>query len=203
MRGAGDRDAAIAVLRLAIEKQPDALPPHLEIVPLLLDAGDLAGARAEADRALELDPRMAPMYALRGQAKWMSGDAEGAEADLARAAAEGARVPWAEVSLGKILREKGREEEAKGHFRNAIKWAPESRGGGGEGAAGRVKVAAGRGVRTSGTAPEVADELRRGRKTPGRLPCRPPCASSRSVPPRSRASGAPSCGRVRDPRRRR
>ena len=123
---AGDRDAAIAVLRQAIEKHPDALPPHLEIVPLLLDAGDAAGAITEADRALELDARMAPMYALRGQAKWMSGDAAGAEADLARAAAEGARVPWAEVSLGKILRESGREEEAKAHFRNAIEWAPES-----------------------------------------------------------------------------
>jgi spermidine synthase len=125
-REAGARDEAIALLKSAIEKRPDALQAHLELVPLLLDAGDVAGAQAEADRVLALDDRMPEMYAVRGRIKAMSGDAGGAEADLLQASGRGARLPWAEVMLGKLLREKGREDEARAHFRNAIEWAPDS-----------------------------------------------------------------------------
>ncbi|MFN8178407.1 MAG: fused MFS/spermidine synthase [bacterium] len=123
---AGERDEAVALLRKAIEMRPDGVRAHLEIVPLLLEAKDVAGARAEIERAIEVDPRMPETYAVRGRIKAIGGDAAGAEADLTRAIQGGASIPWAELLLGKLLKERGRTDEARAHWRAAIDLAPDS-----------------------------------------------------------------------------
>jgi tetratricopeptide (TPR) repeat protein len=65
-------------------ERPQTANCHLQLAAALVELGDLAGALAEAERALPLH-RAEPSFTARGAIKRLSGDMQGALADLSRA----------------------------------------------------------------------------------------------------------------------
>ncbi len=124
-RTRGRAAEAAELCRSALELDPAHPRAHRELAPLLYQLGEAGEARRIVDRAIELDPRYAGSYAIRGRLKADGGDLSGAEADLRRAADEGAAPPWAEALLAEILESTGRGEDALAHYRAALDLDPE------------------------------------------------------------------------------
>jgi tetratricopeptide (TPR) repeat protein len=68
-----------------------------------LAAGDLEGALADASRAVELDPLLAPAWLLRGSIRVRQGDRDGATADLEQFLRLAPEHPQAERTRQKLI----------------------------------------------------------------------------------------------------
>jgi TolB-like protein/Flp pilus assembly protein TadD len=87
--------------------------------------GDVDRARADIDRALELQPELPDGLVARAQyATYISLDPAGALTDLSRALAVAPNDPWAHAAMGFTLRRLGRVDEALEHFLQAAALAP-------------------------------------------------------------------------------
>jgi tetratricopeptide (TPR) repeat protein len=85
----------------------------------------LVKAQAAARRALELDPRLAHGYAVRGLTRlWLDGDVAGAETDIRRAISLNASFALAHQYLSTVLVVSGRREEAILSAHRAIQLDP-------------------------------------------------------------------------------
>ncbi|HEU4629554.1 MAG TPA: tetratricopeptide repeat protein, partial [Gemmatimonadaceae bacterium] len=85
---AGEGDPR-ALLRRALETNPDYPPAHALLARLALDLEDHATARAEAERALTVDPAEAEALAVLAATHHFGGDAAGFDAVRRRAEAQG------------------------------------------------------------------------------------------------------------------
>ena len=88
---------ALALLRRALVTAPGSAPLHKNAGLALFQLDSLRPARAEADRALALDPTFAPALGLRARVRLRAGDVRGALAD--REAFRAARPDSAEAAL--------------------------------------------------------------------------------------------------------
>jgi tetratricopeptide (TPR) repeat protein len=87
-------------------------------------AGDLDGAIADFNRAIELDPKDDAPYYNRAQAKWLKKDAAGAIADYTRAIELGSTNPAAYNNRGNARAEKNDRDGAIADYTRAIELNP-------------------------------------------------------------------------------
>ena len=87
--------------------------------------GDLNGAIADFDRAIELNPKDDAPYYNRAQAKWLKKDAAGAIADYTRAIELGSTNPAAYNNRGNARAEKNDRDDAIADYTRAIELKPD------------------------------------------------------------------------------
>lgn len=120
---------ALADLDYLIGLQPWAPMHHLNKGALLLGQGDAAGAEAAvaaAEKVLELSPGHADALALRGQARFLAGDAASARADYEQAVAAAPERVEIRAMLAQILRRQEAFEEARATADAALALDPKS-----------------------------------------------------------------------------
>ena len=78
----GEHTRAVEAFRGSLAQNPDGSAVRHNLATALLDSGDLAGAVAEAGKALEQSPTDASLYNLRGRALAMQGQFTDALVDL-------------------------------------------------------------------------------------------------------------------------
>jgi arylsulfatase A-like enzyme/Tfp pilus assembly protein PilF len=121
----GNVDRAVTLFRRALEAHPEDPVAHLHLAGALArksSTDPTAGpaARAEFDRALQLNPRLADAYL--GYVSFLYGQGEvGAAAALfRRARAEGVRDPDLETEIGLLSLTRGDLDGARAAFENAV-----------------------------------------------------------------------------------
>jgi len=88
-----------------------------------LMTGDLEGAIATLEKALELAPKNGPAQRLLARARYRQGDLEGAEALLAEATAERPRDALAKLALAETQAAQGKAEDALALYREVQQYA--------------------------------------------------------------------------------
>jgi tetratricopeptide (TPR) repeat protein len=91
----------------------------------LLQQGDIAGARQRIDPIVRAFPERVEATHLLGLVQRAAGDLESARASLARAVALGGGAPEIRNTLGNLLEDMGRLDEADAEFDAATRQAPE------------------------------------------------------------------------------
>jgi Flp pilus assembly protein TadD len=91
---------------------------------LLLKEGDVNGALADLDRALQNDPHYVMAYTNRGIARAGMGDSQGAMADFTQAIKMDSRQPEAYVNRGLLQLHQGKKIEAERDFARSIALKP-------------------------------------------------------------------------------
>jgi tetratricopeptide (TPR) repeat protein len=100
--------------------------PHYERAKTLVEANDRAGALAELNEALAVQPTLFQAYLLRGEVRQQEGELEAALADFTRAieqvppTARHAEGAVAHLERGKCLAKAGRAAEAEQDFKQAL-----------------------------------------------------------------------------------
>jgi tetratricopeptide (TPR) repeat protein len=87
--------------------------------------GDLDGAMADFDRAIEIDPKEDAPYFNRAQAKWQKNDTDGAIADYTRAIELGSTNPAAYNNRGNARSENNDPDGAIADYTRAIELKPD------------------------------------------------------------------------------
>ncbi|MFH1038590.1 MAG: tetratricopeptide repeat protein [PVC group bacterium] len=119
-------DAEKELQKVAAQGPDDARAPAA-LGEIFLGRGDLAAARAAADRALKIDPANYQALVIRGQVYLQEGDPPSAERyfkDALRVNPEGALALY---GMGIILFQRKEYQEAESHFRNAVRQVPQFR----------------------------------------------------------------------------
>jgi tetratricopeptide (TPR) repeat protein len=111
---------------------PSASPPNEESVADLVNGGiekgkkgDLNGAIADFNRAIELDPKDDAAYYNLAQAKWLKKDATGAITDYSRAIELGSTNPAAYNNRGNARAENNDRDGAIADYTRAIELKPD------------------------------------------------------------------------------
>jgi len=99
---------------------PDTARPHINMGVFAADRGDMEGASAEFDRAIDLEPRNPEALYNRGRLRLERGDIAGAEADLQTSVAIDPTVPRARISLAVALTRRGSLRAAEEELRAAL-----------------------------------------------------------------------------------
>jgi len=121
----GNVDRAVALFRRVLEIHPGDDVAHFELAQGLArkaSTDPTAGpeARAEYDRALELNPRLADAYLAYVSFLYDRGEVAAAAALFRRARAEGVRDPNLETEIGLLALARGDLDGAHAAFENAI-----------------------------------------------------------------------------------
>jgi tetratricopeptide (TPR) repeat protein len=106
-------DDGLALLRRETELQPNAVYPHLEIAFELLRRSDHEGARAAAERAVVLAPRLFAAHNALGRALVELGEVERGIAELEEASRLAPDSPEMHFSLARAYAKAGRKDEAE------------------------------------------------------------------------------------------
>jgi tetratricopeptide (TPR) repeat protein len=116
-------------LLLDTERRSDAelAATHLSRAAALADAGNLQGAKAELVRAAYLDPHAPRVHVLLARSQWRRGDREKAVGEL-RMSLWCRDDPTVRLELAVLLREIGRESEARAEARRVLEIDPASEG---------------------------------------------------------------------------
>ena len=123
--GAGDVEIAEARLALALEYNPRFTEAWVNMGLVKLRGHDFAGARADFDRAHELNPDLpAPMHAL-GILEEVLGQPRKAEARYADALAIDPGFAASRANLGRLLFARGAIDDAREQFLRLTQVAPE------------------------------------------------------------------------------
>src|SRR5207253_7691743 len=137
----GRKAEALSSYRDAAAVDPGSVTARIGVVRVLGDQGDLAGARAELDAALERAPTNLFLLLSRGNLAARAGDKKAALADYERAVhLKSTNVP-ALYQYGLALLEDGQVAEAARTFDRLVELAP----GSPTGHHGRARVAAAQG----------------------------------------------------------
>ena len=118
----GNHNAARSNAQAALRADPASVEGHLLLARAYLRLGEGGPALAELTRARELGARVAGLYHLLGEARLLSGDAEGALADAARAGP--AHVADAARVRARALVAQGRRGEALALLDALVRDAP-------------------------------------------------------------------------------
>jgi tetratricopeptide (TPR) repeat protein len=116
-------------LLLDTERRSDAelAATHLNRAASLADAGNLQGAEAELVRAAYLDPHAPRVHVLLARSQWRRGDREKAVGEL-RMSLWCRDDPTVRLELAVLLREIGRESEARAEARRVLETDPANEG---------------------------------------------------------------------------
>jgi tetratricopeptide (TPR) repeat protein len=118
----GDSERAIRLLRELIEDSPRRPTAHHHLGRLLLPT-DPAGARPPLEEAARLRPNLFPAWLLLAEARWGSGDREGAVAAARRALALDPRSTRAYLDLATYLTGLERHTEARRYLVHGVEHA--------------------------------------------------------------------------------
>lgn len=107
-----------------LAKNQDAWIAHNNLAPILLEQGDLAGARFHADAALKLRPGYGPACNTLGRIDEAQGRIPQAMEDFRRAVEWREPLPAAHLNLANLLAQADRLAEAEAEYRAAVKAGP-------------------------------------------------------------------------------
>lgn len=110
-----DRPAAVAAFDRALALGVDGLAVHYNFGNLLLDAGDVARAQGEVDRALASAPESAFALTAAGRVALMQGRVPESLVLLERALAQDSQLKETHLLLAQALQQAGRAEEGERH----------------------------------------------------------------------------------------
>jgi superkiller protein 3 len=108
----GEMEAGETAFRSALDLDPNHLKSRLNLTRLLLEEGRYRNALAEAEEAVETNPRSGEAHRLLGRAHHNLGDGPAAESAYREALALDRDDVWALNNLGLLLIERERFEEA-------------------------------------------------------------------------------------------
>jgi thioredoxin-like negative regulator of GroEL len=132
MLGTGDINAAIVMLRKAINQTPNAVPLRIMLTKAYLAARRGTDAASEAQRALTLNPNAdraneLELTRLLAQAFALNGDTTAARATYDQVIAAQPQAQWARVALANLLLEQNRRDEAETLYRAVRQSDPSNR----------------------------------------------------------------------------
>ena len=119
-----DAQASARELRRATKLSPGFPAAHRELASTLFVLGDRAGARAELDRTLSLDPADGEAIGLRGLLEELAGDRAAAKADDRRALTLRPDLAQPRVNLGWMAEEDHELAAARDWYESATRAAP-------------------------------------------------------------------------------
>jgi tetratricopeptide (TPR) repeat protein len=139
-RDADEADGLVAAIdRLNRRSGSDTADLLMARAAATIESGNYPVSLALLDKIVALRPQWAEGWSKRATARYLSGDAEGAMADIARTLERDPRHLGALAELGMILEDSGRQDDALRAYERALAIAPQWRPIGE--AAARVKAA--------------------------------------------------------------
>lgn len=120
----GDLRAARVTLLNAVKADPQSHAALIEQAEVSLALFDAASAQAALERAMAVGVPKPQIAHLLGQAFWMQGDLDDAEAVLTETGIPGANRAYASRILGRVQMDKGDTASALASFDEAIRLAP-------------------------------------------------------------------------------
>lgn len=108
LQGAGDAEQALTVMEAMRETLPDSAAVHLALAQIKMANNDLAGARASADEALQLDPDSTQTLLLNAQLMTAAGEPDEAFAAIDKALAANSGKLMLRLGYARLLVEAGR-----------------------------------------------------------------------------------------------
>ncbi len=121
----GRADEALPALERVLEAHPDHATARFLRGVAQLQLGDLTGARDDLMRAVELDPTDSAAPGVLARVQHELGDEAAAIASLEIALSRGDDHPWTLASLGHLLLDAGRWDEAYDAFQRALASDPD------------------------------------------------------------------------------
>ena len=121
--GDGQLDKGQAIID-RLFRHEDSAEAHLLMASILLLADDAQGALKEAQRAIELNPKLPAVQAWYGRVLMRLGDTEKAKVAFKNELASNANDFEANLYLGVLLRQDKQLDEALGHLQRAIQLRP-------------------------------------------------------------------------------
>ncbi|HET7288730.1 MAG TPA: tetratricopeptide repeat protein [Pyrinomonadaceae bacterium] len=121
--GDGQLDKGQAIID-RLFRHEDSAEAHLLMASILLLADDAQGALKEAQRAIELNPKLAAVQAWYGRVLMRLGDTEKAKVAFRNELASNANDFEANLYLGVLLRQDKQLDEALTHLQRAIQLRP-------------------------------------------------------------------------------
>lgn len=100
LRAAGQNELALRALEDLIVMAPQAAAVYYERATLRLQLKDVAGARADVDKVLALDPKWLEARTFRGRLRLDAGDYEGALEDLDKNGGPETVESWGQAMIG-------------------------------------------------------------------------------------------------------
>lgn len=120
-RRRGDLEQAVVLYRQAIAREPGVASYHRSLADVLALRGEIDGALAALERALELEPEHVSAHLQLGELRLQhEGSSEAALASLRRAVALAPEHREARLALGRALAVAQRHDEALPHYDEAV-----------------------------------------------------------------------------------
>lgn len=119
----GQQDRGALMIQ-RILKNGDSAEAHMLMAVTRMKANDHKGTMAELDRAIELNPTMPEAFSLRGRMAFIDSNLALAESSFRSALALDPNSFDALLSLGALLREQGRTDEARPLLEHALRLSP-------------------------------------------------------------------------------
>ncbi len=107
-----------------ILRNGDSAEAHMLMAVTRMKANDHKGTMAELDRAIELNPKMPEAFSLRGRMAFIDSNLALAESSFRSALALDPNSFDALLSLGALLREQGRTDDARPFLEHALRLSP-------------------------------------------------------------------------------
>jgi tetratricopeptide (TPR) repeat protein len=127
-RDADESDGLVAAIdRLNLRSGSDTADLLMARAAMTMESGDYAVSLALLDKIVALQPQWAEGWSRRATARYLSGDAEGAMADIAETLRRDPRHLGALAEMGMILEDSGRQDDALRAYQRALAIAPQWR----------------------------------------------------------------------------
>jgi tetratricopeptide (TPR) repeat protein len=127
-RDADEADGLVAAIdRLNLRSGSDTADLLMARAVTTMESGNYPVSLALLDRIVALQPQWAEGWNKRATARYLSGDAEGAMADIAETLRRDPRHLGALAEMGMILEDSGRQDDALRAYERALAIAPQWR----------------------------------------------------------------------------
>jgi len=127
-RDADESDGLVAAIdRLNLRSGSDTADLLMARAVTTMESGNYPVSLALLDRIVALQPQWAEGWNKRATARYLSGDAEGAMADIAETLRRDPRHLGALAEMGMILEDSGRQDDALRAYERALAIAPQWR----------------------------------------------------------------------------
>jgi len=127
-RDADESDGLVAAIdRLNLRSGSDTADLLMARAVTTMEGGDYPVSLALLDKIVALRPQWAEAWNKRATARYLSGDAEGAMADIAETLRRDPRNLGALTGMGMILEDAGRQDDALRAYERALAIAPQWR----------------------------------------------------------------------------